>query len=76
MNQSQRYLSFLLRLWQTNDGEKQVWRASLECPGSGQRHGFASFQELIDFLEAQIGQDEAEGKMRPSRLSESGLVGS
>lgn len=51
-----RYLSYLLRLWETSDGEKQIWRASLESPGSGERTGFANLQGLIDFLETQTGQ--------------------
>ncbi len=51
--QEQRYLSYLLRLWQTSDGGKQVWRASLESPGSGERRGFASLEDLIGFLQAQ-----------------------
>jgi hypothetical protein len=54
----QRYLSYLLRLWQTGDGEEQVWRASLQEPGSEERHGFASLQELLDFLEAQTVRPE------------------
>lgn len=52
----QRYQSYLLRLWQTRDGEKQVWRASLESPGTGQRHGFASLEELFSFLQVQVNQ--------------------
>jgi hypothetical protein len=54
MNRHPRYLSFLLRLWQTDDQGQPVWRASLESPGTGQRQGFASPQELFDFLCAQI----------------------
>jgi hypothetical protein len=54
MNGRRRYLSYLLRLWETSNGERQIWRASLESPGSGQRQGFASLQSLIEFLEAQI----------------------
>ena len=55
----QRYRSYLLRLWQTSDGRKQVWRASLESPGGGERRGFASLRDLFGFLEAQNGcQDE------------------
>ncbi len=48
-----RYLSYLLRLWQTSDGKKQIWRASLESPGSGERQGFANLQDLFDFLQTQ-----------------------
>lgn len=47
------YLSYLLRLWETRDGEKEVWRASLENPGSGERLGFASLEDLYCFLNAQ-----------------------
>jgi hypothetical protein len=48
-----RYLSYLLRLWQTSDRGKQVWRASLESPGTGERQGFASLEDLFNFLQAQ-----------------------
>jgi hypothetical protein len=52
-SQQRLYLSYLLRLWQTSDGAKQVWRASLESPGTGERQGFASLSDLFDFLQAQ-----------------------
>jgi hypothetical protein len=51
--EQRRYLSYLLRLWQTSDGEDQVWRASLETPGTGERRGFASLGDLVDFLRTQ-----------------------
>jgi hypothetical protein len=44
------YLSYLLRMWQTSDGEKCTWCASLEQPGTEERQGFASLDELFDFL--------------------------
>jgi len=50
------YLSYLLRLWQTTDGGEQVWRVSLESPGTGERKGFASLKALCEFLAAQTGQ--------------------
>jgi hypothetical protein len=56
----QRYLSYLLRLWQTSDGKETVWRASLQSPSSEERHGFASLEELMNFLEAQAEQPEDE----------------
>lgn len=49
-NKQQRYLSYLLRLWQTSDDGEQIWRASLESPGTGERQGFASIEDLIVFL--------------------------
>ncbi len=54
MSRQRRYLSYMLRLWETSNGETQIWRASLESPGSGQRRGFASLQGLMAFLEAEI----------------------
>ena len=57
----QRYLSYLLRLWQTTDGGEPVWRASLESPGTGERRGFASLKELCDFLHTQISHADQEG---------------
>ena len=53
--EQRRYLSYLLRLWQTSDGTKQIWRASVESPGTGERRGFASLEDLFDFLQAQTG---------------------
>jgi hypothetical protein len=57
------YLSYLLRLWWVGDddgtqpGEADspgladgVWRASLESPQAGERKGFASLDDLFDFL--------------------------
>jgi hypothetical protein len=55
-----RYLSYLLRLWQTNDGNEMVWRASLQSPSSDKRHGFANLEELMDFLKVQTEQSEDE----------------
>jgi len=53
-----RYLSYLLRLWRTSDGTKQVWRASLESPLTGERRGFPGLPELFAFLRAQITNEE------------------
>jgi hypothetical protein len=35
---------------------KAVWRASLVNPHTRQQHGFASLDDLVDFLRRQIGQ--------------------
>jgi hypothetical protein len=59
MSKQRSYLAYILRLWETSNGETQIWRASLETPGSRQRSGFASLQGLMAFLEAEIeSQDE------------------
>jgi len=55
------YLSFLLRLWRVNGGDKQtgvgvaIWRASIENPLTGERRGFASLDALFVFLRQQTG---------------------
>jgi hypothetical protein len=55
------YLSYLLRLWQVDfaqEGDRsdsEVWRGSLESPLSGERQGFASLDELVEFLRRQTG---------------------
>ena len=60
MNPSPRYLSYLLRLWQTQDQGQNLWRASLEKPGTGERQGFADLEELVQFLRAQMEERERE----------------
>ena len=50
-----RYRSYLLRLWQTADGERQELRVSPEQQGSGRRVGFAGLGELVAFLEGASG---------------------
>jgi hypothetical protein len=57
-----RYLSYLLRLWQTSDSGEKVWRASLESPGTGLRQGFASVQDLVDFLLDQTEAQDEQGR--------------
>lgn len=47
------YFSYLLRVWQTRDGDVRTWRASLEQPGTQERRGFATLEELFDFLRRQ-----------------------
>jgi hypothetical protein len=57
--EERRYLSFMLRLWQTSSDGEQIWRASLECPGTGERRGFAGLKNLFDYLEEQIEESPA-----------------
>lgn len=55
-----RYISCLLRLWQTDDGGQYVWRVSLEYPASGERLGFASLADLFVYLESELGREDKE----------------
>ena len=56
--EGQLYISYLLRLWQTESDEGLVWRASLESPQSGERQGFVSLAELCTFLEREVRDSE------------------
>ena len=53
-DKSPNYLSYLLRLWGAGKGTESTWRASLESPMTGERHGFASLNDLFAFLQAQV----------------------
>ena len=53
MNQQRQYLSYLLRLWQENNSDPPLWRASLEKPQAGTRLGFASLADLFAYLEKE-----------------------
>jgi hypothetical protein len=48
-----RRLSYLLRLWQAEQGGAWVWRASLENAQTGERRGFASLATLFGFLKKE-----------------------
>jgi hypothetical protein len=41
-------------------GRKATWRASLESTRTGERRGFASLDELFDFLREQTGEQVEE----------------
>lgn len=49
------YLSYLLRLWQVDDGESVHWRASLKQVQTGEQKGFTSLEALFMFLREQAG---------------------
>ena len=51
MKPSRSYMSYLLRIWRSGENEQAVWRASLEDPMNGQRHGFRTLPDLFAFLE-------------------------
>jgi len=55
-----RYLAYLLRLWRVSgEGESRngegtpAWRASLQSPQTRERRGFASLDDLFDFIREQ-----------------------
>jgi hypothetical protein len=61
----QRYLAYMLRLWEASSDEELDWRASLESPHTGERHGFANLEMLFAFLEKKT-DDRLEHREQPS----------
>ena len=55
-----RYISYLLRLWQTRSEGKLIWRASLESPHNGERRGFTNLGDLFAFLEKEVSRADQE----------------
>ena len=65
----ERYQSYLLRVWQTDDQDEPAWRVQIECLGTGERKGFSSLEGLYRFLAQQT---ELQGPVtRPSPGSRS-----
>ena len=61
-----RYVSYLLRLWQTQHAGALVWRASLQSAHTGERRGFASLDELVAFLEQETAPLDEEEPRTPA----------
>ena len=55
------YVSYMLRMWRDRGDEKAgasfegPWRASLQSPRTGEMVGFASLDDLLDYLRARVG---------------------
>jgi hypothetical protein len=49
-----RYLAYLLRLWQVDSGKESTWRASLEDAQTGKIRGFATLDDLFQFLRQEV----------------------
>ena len=52
------YLSYLLRVWRVEVRERTTWRASLECPNTGQQLGFPDLAALCRYLRVETDQEE------------------
>ncbi len=65
-----KYLSFLLRLWQSSGHEETVWHASLEDIATCERQGFASLAHLYAYLETQTGTSHSPLPPVPKKLDQ------
>jgi hypothetical protein len=61
-------VTYLLRLWQADNGDQPVWRLSLEQVHEQQRVIFASLAELADFLASRMNRESDPDPAAPDRL--------
>lgn len=47
------YISYLIRLWRIDGGDE--WLASLEKPGTHERHSFTDLASFFAYLQEQTG---------------------
>ena len=52
------YFSYLLRLWQVPIDGGYTWRFLLESVQTGEKCGFTSLKELLDYLGQVTAEDE------------------
>ena len=50
LEEAQGYISYLLRLWRVKIEGEAIWRASLECPHTGEQQCFADLEALVRSL--------------------------
>jgi hypothetical protein len=50
------YISYLMRLWRTAGNTE--WLASLEAPGTHERHTFSDLASFFAFLQAETGTEQ------------------
>jgi hypothetical protein len=73
-NREEKYLSYMLRLWQAVSEAGGSWRASLEDPRTGQRTGFAELEDLFGYLAKRTRgeQDDDAGRRTEGANPETG----
>jgi hypothetical protein len=52
-------MAYLIRLWQERNGERVVWRASLQDVHGGKPLGFADLDRTVAYLRHQMGEASA-----------------
>lgn len=70
-DRSDRYLSYLLRLWRTETGALGEWRASLQQPGSDEQHAFSSLEALFAYLDDRSRHPQDEDALPGNRRESS-----
>lgn len=58
-------LVYVVRLWPTGPAEQPAWHASVQAPGTGERHIFADLEAFFAFVEERT-QALAAAPQRPA----------
>lgn len=66
MNDEQRYLAYMVRLWTVQRNGGRLWRASVEDVRTGERQAFADVAGLEAFLQAAMAEEP------PAAVTENG----
>lgn len=66
MNDEQRYLAYMVRLWTVQRNGGRLWRASVEDVRTGERQAFADVAGLVAFLQAAMAEEP------PAAVTENG----
>ena len=51
--ESDRYRSYLLRVWKECQASESLWRASLESAQTGELRNFTDLEALVEFLRGE-----------------------
>jgi hypothetical protein len=65
LENSPRYYTYVLTLWEERSldpARPAVWRFRVEIASTGERRGFATFKEMVVFLEGQMGNENEANK--------------
>jgi hypothetical protein len=60
-NNLQHYHAYLLRIWREEVG--MPWRATLQNPHTGEQEGFASVDQLIEFIRHKTEEGDSSQNM-------------
>ena len=72
MSQPRPHAVYILSLWQAHTESEPAWRAWLERPSTGERCGFATLDELFDYLKARVSLLECAPEADPAQVPAAG----
>jgi hypothetical protein len=65
IEQPREYMAYLVRIWPVRSKGMTRWRASLENAHTGECRGFASLDDLFDYLGSQAGAGMDSEEVKP-----------